>query len=258
MKRRFFVNQRRSVTRAQDGPRRVFGIHAVAARLATEPPLVRQLYVRDSPGSRVAALAALASRRSVAVRYVSVEALRELCGADHHQGVVADVPAFRYLEFADLLAAAPERVLVVDQLNDPHNLGALLRTAEAAGFGAVVLPQRGSVPVTPTVEKAASGAAVRLPVCLVVNLVRSLRQLREAGYWIAGLAPRSGGSLFDFESPARLVIVIGGEEGARRLVREQCDVLLSIPMEGEAESLNASVAGALAMYATRWHLRHRP
>ncbi|MBI4518121.1 MAG: 23S rRNA (guanosine(2251)-2'-O)-methyltransferase RlmB [Deltaproteobacteria bacterium] len=254
MKRRFFVNQRGGAPASAGHC--VYGVHAVSARLAAAPPQVQDLMVREQPSTRLAALVAAATRHGVPVRVVPAAALRELCGSDEHQGVVARVPPFRYADLEAVLARGCERVLVLDHLRDPHNFGALLRTAEAAGVGAVVIPKDGAVGVTAAVEKAAAGAALRVPVALVVNVARTLQQLQAAGYWIIGLAANAGSELFEFDPPPRLAIVLGGEAGLRRLVQEQCDVLLRVPMTGQTESLNASVAGALAMYALR--PRNRP
>jgi 23S rRNA (guanosine2251-2'-O)-methyltransferase len=257
MKRRSVVNQG---PRGRQ-PRRercAYGVHAVTARLAAPEPAIEQLYLRENPSPRLSALGAEAARRGVPVTCVSIPALAELCGSEQHQGVVARVSPYRYGDLADVLARKPARILVVDQLQDPHNLGALLRTAEAAGVGLVVLPKDNSVGVTASAEKAAAGAAMRIPVAQVVNLARTLRELKDAGYWIVGLSARASADLFGFEPPAQVALVLGGEEGLRRLVEQQCDLLLKVPMEGKAESLNASVAGALAMYALRPRARNQP
>jgi 23S rRNA (guanosine2251-2'-O)-methyltransferase len=254
MKRRFFVNPKHS-DRAVGVRQHVYGVHAVAARLRTDPPQVTQLHVHTDPSARLTALAADAARRGVPVSWESSAVLRELCGTNQHQGVVAAVPPFPYRQFEDALGRQPDRILILDQLQDPHNLGALLRTAEAAGFRVVVLPKDGAVGVTAVVEKASAGAAIRLAVARVVNVARALRRLKGAGYWVVGLAPRAAADLYGFEPRPPIVLVIGAERGLRPLVRETCDQLLSIPMEGDAESLNVSVAGAVAMYELSRRLR---
>ncbi|HVN86173.1 MAG TPA: 23S rRNA (guanosine(2251)-2'-O)-methyltransferase RlmB [Candidatus Binatia bacterium] len=252
MKRPFLVNEAPSPR----GHARAcaYGIHAVAARLAVTPPPIDHLYVREDASPRVAALVSLAIAARIAVSRVPPAMLGRLCASDQHQGVVAQVPAFQYAELSAILEGDAPRLLVVDQLRDPQNLGALLRSAEAAGFGALILPKDGAVGVTASVEKAAAGAAMRVPVVRVVNIARTLRELKAHAYWIVGLAAGAGADLFDFVAPTRVALVLGGESGLRRLVQEQCDQLVSIPMAGACESLNASVAGAVAMYA----LRHRP
>jgi len=255
MKRGFVVNQGPR-GRGSRRERCAYGVHAVAARLAAPEPAIERLYLRENPSTRLSALAAEAARRGVPVTHVGIQVLAELCGTEQHQGVVARVPPYRYGDLADVLAHKPARVLVLDQMQDPQNLGALLRTAEAAGVGLVVLPKDNSVGVTASVEKAAAGSAMRVPVAQVVNLARTLRELKDADYWVVGLSAQALADLFGFEPPARVALVLGGEEGLRRLVEQQCDVLLKVPMEGGTESLNASVAGALAMYALRPRVRH--
>ena len=139
-------------------------------------------------------------------------------------------------------------MLLADRIQDPHNLGAILRTAEAVGAGAVLIPKDGSVGVTATVEVAAAGAAALVPVGRITNAARALQQLKEAGYWTVGLIARSGIDLYQFDPPERVVVVVGGETGMRPLVAKHCDFAVSIPMRGKVESLNASVATAVVLY----------
>jgi len=179
-----------------------------------------------------------------------------MANTGRHQGVVAECAAFPYIHLERVAAEQPRLVVVADQLQDPHNLGALLRTAAAVGVGAVIIPRDGSVSVTATVEAAAAGAAAWLPVCRVTNLGRALAELKKAGYWTVGLAPRGGRNLFEFDPPERVVLVLGGETGVRQLVAKQCDFLVSVPMAGHIESLNASVAAAVVLYEVwrRWRI----
>ena len=140
-------------------------------------------------------------------------------------------------------------LLILDGIVDPRNLGALLRTAEAVGVGGVILPKRRSAPVSPVVEKAAAGAVAYLPVCQVENLARTLVALREAGYWLVGLAPNTQQTLYDVDLSGKIAILLGGEEkGLRSLTQSYCDFLVSIPMLGKIESLNVSVAGGIVLY----------
>ncbi|HUI26057.1 MAG TPA: 23S rRNA (guanosine(2251)-2'-O)-methyltransferase RlmB [Candidatus Kryptonia bacterium] len=252
MKRRFIVNE--GPAPRGRGTHVAYGVHAVAARLAATPPQVEHIYLREDPSARVAALADTAAQCGILVSRVPAATLSGLCGSDQHQGVVATVPPFRYGELSEVVAGGADRILVLDQLRDPQNLGALLRSAEAAGFAAVVVPRDGAAGVTASVEKAAAGAAMRVPVVRVVNIARTLRELKAREFWIVGLAARAAADVFEFAAPERVALVLGGESGLRRLVQEECDQLMSIPMAGRTESLNASVAGALAMYA----LRRRP
>jgi 23S rRNA (guanosine2251-2'-O)-methyltransferase len=161
--------------------------------------------------------------------------------------VVARAAAYRYADLHSLLeTGAP--LLVADQVHDPNNLGALARTAAAVGMGGIVLPERGAAGVTGAVEKAAAGAVNDLLICRVVNLVRALGELAEGGYWSIALVPQGGEDLFRLSLPEKPVLVLGGERGLRPLVQRKCDLQATIPVPGPIESLNASVAGAIAMY----------
>jgi 23S rRNA (guanosine2251-2'-O)-methyltransferase len=155
------------------------------------------------------------------------------------------------VELDRLIERMPRLLVMADQMQDPHNLGALLRTAEAAGAGGVIIPKDGSVAITATVEAAAAGAAALVPVCRVTNAVRTLQTLKEHGYWSIGLIPRHGTDLYQLECPDRVVVVVGGETGMRPLVAKHCDFATSIPMFGQVESLNASVAAAIVLYELR-------
>lgn len=225
----------------------IYGVHAVEGRLRVRPGSVRAVYVGRRESSRRREIAELAARHGIAVQETDDEQLRRHAGSDAHQGVVARVTPFEYSRL-EVASATGRPVLVVDQMYDPHNLGALMRTAVAAGFAGVVIPERGAAAVTAAVEKAAAGAANHLAVCRVVNLVRTLGELAAAGYWRLALTPREAPSLFEIEIPTPVALVLGGETGLRRLALESCDLTAAIPQAGPVESLNASVAGAIAMY----------
>ncbi len=229
------------------GDRWIYGTHAIERRLTVNPGSVRTLYLGGRSSRRRRQLADLARRNHVTVVDADEHALRKHARSDSHQGAVAMVTPFDYADI-DSAVATGRSILMVDQMNDPQNLGALLRTAVAAGFGAAVIPERGAVGVTAAVEKASAGAVNDIAVCRVVNLTRSLDQLADAGYWRLALTPRDAPSLFEIEIPTPAVVVLGGETGVRRLVAERCDLTAAIPQLGPIESLNASVAGAIAMY----------
>lgn len=194
----------------------------------------------------------LARQLDIPVAEAEKETLDKLAGGANHQGVVAEAGIFRYAGLDELLAARPGEppfLLALDHLEDPHNFGALLRTAYAAGCHGAIIPERRAVQVTPTVVKTSAGATERLPVARVVNLVRALKECKEAGLWVYGAD--MDGELLYTEGDYRqgTVIVIGGEgKGLSRLVRETCDRTVRLPMKGEMSSLNASVAGALLLY----------
>jgi 23S rRNA (guanosine2251-2'-O)-methyltransferase len=245
MKRRNVVNPRGL---REPRERYIHGLHPVREWLRTQPKHIQVVYCDASAAERTAAVRQQAAAAEVPVRWCPEQTLAEMANSGRHQGVVAKCEPFPYQTLATVFADTPRLVVVADHLQDPHNLGALLRTAAAVGVGAIVIPKDGSVPVTATVESAAAGAAALLPVCRVTNVGRSLAELKRAGYWIVGLAPHCGRNLFEFDPPERVVMVLGGESGIRPLVAEQCDFLVSIPMEGRVESLNASVAAAVVLY----------
>lgn len=180
--------------------------------------------------------------------------LTALAGSARHQGIVAIAQPFPYVELEQMTAGVPRLLIVADQVQDPHNLGALLRTAEAVGAGGVILPKDGAVTITAAVEAAAAGAAAVVPVCRVTNTARTLQMLKKVGYWSVGLIPKGGANLYEAELPEQVVVVVGGEAGMRPLVARQCDFAVSIPMLGRIEALNASVAAAVVLYEVvrRW------
>jgi len=233
---------------ARDGERWIHGVHPVEERLRKDPESVRQVLLAAAASQRRDEIVALAGRARVPVLRVGEAELRRLAGVEaHHQGVAARLAPYRYAELETLLCAdAP--LLALDQIHDPQNLGALLRTAAAVGMGGVVLPQRGAVGITAAVEKASAGAVNDIPVCRVVNLARTLVDISKHGFWSVALVPRDAPDIFALELPEKVVLVLGGEQGLRPLVEQRCDFRVSIPVPGPVESLNVSVAGAVAMY----------
>jgi 23S rRNA (guanosine2251-2'-O)-methyltransferase len=236
--------------------RHLSGFHAVTARLRAQPESVRSIYVAAARrDGRVRELIERAEAAGVAVHAVDEARLAALAGSDKHQGVVALVDAtdlHRTLD--DVLdgLVEPALLLVLDGVTDPHNLGACLRSADAFGAQAVVVPKDRAVGVNATVAKAASGAADMVPVIGVTNLARSLRELKERGLWLIGTDAGGSESLFDADLSGPIVWVLGGEgTGLRRLTRESCDRLVRIPLQGSVESLNVSVAAGLCLYETR-------
>ncbi len=233
--------------------RPLFGFHAVTARLRMHPASIRALYVvRTRQDARAAELAARANAAGVALSVVDDRRLDELAGGGRHQGVVAMVDAgMPHVTLDDGLdvAAAP-LLLVLDQVTDPHNLGACLRSADAFGVDAVVVPKDRAVGLNATAAKAASGAADTVPVVTVTNLARALRDIKSRGIWVVG-AEAGGESLFDADLAGPLAWVLGAEgAGLRRLTRESCDRIVGIPLAGSVASLNVSVAAGICLYAT--------
>ncbi len=232
----------------------VAGIHAV--RHALEAGQVAELLIeKGKRHPRINELIHLARQAGVRCSFAPREALARRAGGAVHQGAVARLEAGRpaadfrsWLEELDM-AAAP-LVLALDQVTDPHNLGACIRTAEAAGCAGVVVPRdHAADPAAPAAVKAACGAASRLPVLRVTNLARALDAMRERGFWTVGLAGEAGDDLFGLDLRGPMALVMGSEgKGLRRLVRERCDRLARIPMPGTVESLNVSVATGVALF----------
>lgn len=227
---------------------RLHGAHVIGEWLRARPSRIRVLLHDNRGSAEQRTVLDLAQAAGVATRAVSGDEIERHAASKRHQGLVAECAPFPYAELDDLLPQAARLLVIVDQLQDPHNLGALIRTAAAAGAGALIAPKDGCVGVTPAVEAASAGCSAWLPICRVTNLVRSLDQLKEAGYWTVGLMPRAETNLYRFEPPDKIALVLGGEGGVRPLVARQFDFTVSIPMSERVESLNASVAGALAMY----------
>ena len=205
-------------------------------------------------GPRVRDVVARATIAGCPVNVADAERLRQMAGTEHHQGVVAVVDAAApQLTIEEVLDAAQEPLLllVLDGVTDPHNLGACLRSADAFGAHAVIIPKDRAAGVNATVAKAASGAADTVPVITVTNLARALRDLKAHGVWILG-ADAGGESLFDADITGPIAWVLGAEgSGLRRLTREMCDRIVGIPLAGAVESLNVSVAAGICLYASR-------
>ena len=237
----------------------VYGLHAVTGLLASRPAAVATLWVASGPADRrLADLVAQAEAADIPVRRIARRELDQRWPTARHQGVVAELHAGagkrREKSLATFLETLPEPafLLVLDGVQDPHNLGACLRTADAAGVHAVIMPRDRAVGITPVVSKVACGAAESVPVFSVTNLARALRQLRDAGIWIYGASDAADASLYDADLRGPLAVVLGSEgKGMRRLTRDHCDHLLAIPMAGRVEILNVSVAAGVLLYEAR-------
>jgi 23S rRNA (guanosine2251-2'-O)-methyltransferase len=228
------------------------GFHAVQAALEDAHDKPFEILLADTrQDERSRSIQRLAQAHSVHVRVVPRSELDLKAPGLRHQGVLAYVPE-KAFDSEDVLyrQAEPHHLLLaLDGVQDPHNLGACLRTAEAVGVTAVLMPKDRSAGLTAVARKAAAGAAERVPMIAVTNLSRSLERLKELGYWITGLAGEADATLFEVDLTGPTVLVMGAEgEGLRRLTRETCDRLVKIPMQGKAESLNVSVATAVCLY----------
>jgi 23S rRNA (guanosine2251-2'-O)-methyltransferase len=229
------------------------GIHPVAEALRAKHTLERLLVAQGAGGPRMQEIIDLARRASVPVRFEPRAALDRLAGTSAHQGVVAMGAAQRY---ADLDGVATcEMLVVLDGVEDPHNLGAIIRTAHAAGAGAVVIPERRAAGVTDVVAKAAAGALEHLPVVRVTNINRALEELKQRGFWIYGLDERGTVTYDQVEYASPAAVVLGGEgKGLHEQVRKHCDALVRIPVAGRISSLNVSVAAGVMLF--EWRRRH--
>jgi 23S rRNA (guanosine2251-2'-O)-methyltransferase len=231
------------------------GIHPVREALRAGLPLDRVLIVKGAAGPRLQELIDLCRERGIAVRFEPRGQLDRAAGSSAHQGVVAFGAAERYSSLEQTTAARGLHV-VLDGVEDPHNLGAIVRTAHAAGAAAVVIPERRAVGLTETVARTASGALAYLPVVRVTNISRALEELKERGYWIYGLDERGGQSYDRVEFTAPTALVLGGEgRGLHQTVARHCDALVSIPMAASATSgvasLNVSVAAGVVLFEWR-------
>ena len=223
------------------------GIHPVAEALRAGRPLDRVLVAQGAGGPRMQEIIDLARRASVPVRFEPRPALDRLAGTPAHQGVVALGAAQKYADLESIAAA--EMLVVLDGVEDPHNLGAIIRTAHAAGSSGIVIPERRAAGVTDVVAKAAAGALEHLPVIRVTNINRALEDLKKRGYWIYGLDERGTEDYHRVEYAAPTALVLGAEgKGLHEQVRKHCDVLVRIPMEGKIASLNVSVAAGIVLF----------
>lgn len=240
----------------------IYGRHTVLSALENQRSLNR-LWItpqlRYDP--RFHTLLVQAKANGTVIDEVDLRRLDQITHRANHQGVAAQVAPYTYNELSELISQAKsvseQPVLIaVDSITDPHNLGAIVRTAEALGAQGLVLPQRRCVGITSTVMKVASGALENFPVARVVNLSRALEELKASGFWIYGLAANGSQPLHAEQFEKAVVLVIGSEgEGLSLLTQRRCDFLLSIPLQGKTPSLNASVAAAMALYEVyrqRW------
>ena len=227
----------------------IYGINPVLE--AQRAGRVKELRVRDGAGGRVGEVLSMAGERGVRVRRVGADALDRDAQRGVHQGVIAVVEDVAEYSIDDLVraAAGPSLLVVLDGIEDPHNLGAILRTADAAGVHGVVIQSRRSAALGGAASKASAGAVSHIRIAEVVNIARALEELKEAGVWTVGLAEEgtTAYDAIDFTVPT--AVVVGAEgTGLRRLVRERCDFLASIPMLGHVSSLNVSVAAGVTLY----------
>jgi 23S rRNA (guanosine2251-2'-O)-methyltransferase len=223
------------------------GIHPIVEALKAKRPLDRILVAQGAGGPRIQEIVDLARKASVPVRFEPRNALDRLAGSAAHQGVVAMGAAQRYADLEQ--ATTGELIVVLDGVEDPHNLGAIVRTAHAAGATSIIIPERRAASVTDVVAKAAAGALEHLPIARVTNINRTLEELKERGFWIYGLDERGQDSYDQVDYGSPTAIVLGGEgKGLHEQVRKHCDLLVRIPMAGKISSLNVSVAAGVVLF----------
>jgi 23S rRNA (guanosine2251-2'-O)-methyltransferase len=233
---------------------RVTGIHAVREALEANQPLDSLMIARGSHGNRIEELVRLARQHGVPVRFEERIQLDRSAGTREHQGVIALVAASPSASFEDLLkprdqSATPGLLVLLDGVEDPQNLGAIVRTSLAAGAQGVVIPERRAAGLTDSVARASAGALAHLPVARVKNLSRAMEEMKESGYWLVGLDEHAEKLHTEVDFKIPVGIVLGGEgKGLHSLVRERCDFLVSIPTTGPVRALNVSVAAGVVLF----------
>lgn len=231
----------------------VFGRHAVVEALQT-PDRVNRVFIQEGTSGRDAAkVIELAREKGIQVQTVPKTKIEDLVGNAVHQGLVASIAAYEYADFEDIFKKAEEKgedpfIVILDGVEDPHNLGSILRTADATGVHGIIIPKRRSASLTATVAKASTGAIEHVPVVRVTNLTQTIEQLKARGIWVFG-TDMNGTDYRKWNTSGPLAIVMGNEgKGVSRIVKESVDEMVTIPMVGHVQSLNASVASALMMY----------
>ena len=231
----------------------VAGRNAVMEALKGSRSVNKLMIANGSTEGSIKEIIAVAKEKGVNIQYWDRSKLDSIARGSRHQGVLAQVAPVQYAELEDILQVAKDRneppfIVLLDELEDPHNLGAILRTADAAGVHGVLIPKHRSCPLSATVAKTSAGAVEHVPVARVGNLVQTIKKLKQEGLWVAA-ADMDGKDYYDTDLTGPLLLIIGSEgQGVGRLVKEQCDFVVRIPMVGRINSLNASVAGSILMY----------
>ncbi|MEI8216952.1 MAG: 23S rRNA (guanosine(2251)-2'-O)-methyltransferase RlmB [Eubacteriales bacterium] len=235
-----------------DNANLIAGRNPVMEALKSGHEINKLVISKDAEGS-IKKIIGDAMERKIPIHYVDKIAIDRLCPDCQHQGVLAYISPYKYCELDDIFKVAKNKkedlfIIVLDEIVDPHNFGAIIRTANACGAHGIVIPKRRSVSITDTVVKASAGAVEYVPIARVPNLVQAIEKIKEEGAWVHAL-DTGGENLFKTNMKGKMAIVVGGEgDGLGRLVKEKCDLSVSIPMRGEINSLNASNAAAIVMY----------
>ena len=233
----------------------IYGINPVLEALKSHPEYFKHILIASGRvGQAAEKIKKLAEQHGIQRKSVTKEDIERLVKTPHHQGVAATLSEFKYAAIEDIVEkwkSSDEKafILILDCIQDPQNLGSLIRTANASGVHGVIIPKDRAAEVTPTVVKSSAGAVEHTLICRVTNISDTILRLKEAGLWIIGIEAGSSQDIYSFDMNTDLAVVIGSEgKGIRRLVKERCDVCLSIPMKGAISSLNASVAGGIALF----------
>lgn len=241
----------------------IYGIKPVEEQLQSNPKNIDKIYVRKGMGGpNLSHIYRFASDNRIPVTEVPDSKLTDLVGKANTQGIVAGISEIPYVDFEEWLEEIqPDKntaILLLDEIEDPHNFGAILRTAAAAGMAAVIVPKHRQAPVNATVYKTSAGTAGKIPIVRAVNLNQAILQLKDNSFWIAGLDQNSESTIWSQTYDVPMAFVIGNEgRGMRQKTGEHCDFLLSLPMSNDVESLNASVSAALVSYEWRRQLEGR-
>lgn len=232
----------------------IAGKHSVLEALRSGRSIHKLWIAEQAQKPHIQPILAEAKKSGIVAQFVDKRKLDQMVQDVPHQGIVAQVAAYQYYEVEDLLARARDKnetpfLLILDEIEDPHNLGSILRTADCTGVHGVIIPKRRSVGLTATVSKTSAGAIEYVPVARVTNIAQTIEQLKEEGVWVAGADVSATQSVYEADFKLPLAIVIGNENrGIGRLIKEKCDFLVKLPMHGHINSLNASVAASVLMY----------
>lgn len=229
------------------------GKNAITEALKSGKEIEKIMIVKDRAHSNISEILKIAGDKGIIKQYVPSSKLREVAGTDKNQGICAIVSEYTYYTIDQILDSAAKKgkapfIMILDNLTDPHNFGAIIRTAELNDVDGIIIPKRNSVTINETVSKTAAGAIEYVKVCKVTNLNNAIEELKKKNVWIYGL-DMNGETIYNQDLKGPIAIIVGNEgEGMRKSVRENCDFILSIPQYGKINSLNASVASGIAMY----------
>lgn len=233
---------------------KIVGRNPVMEALKSGREIDKILIAKGTEGGSLIKIIGKAKDRGIPIQYVERQKLNEISESNAHQGIIATVAAYEYSDLEDILDRAKQRgkdsfILILDEIMDPHNLGSIMRTADAVGVDGIIIPKRRSVGLTATVAKSSAGAIEYVPVAKVSNIAQTIDRIKEKGIWVAGADMSGVKEHYNTDLSGPLALVIGNEgQGISRLIKEKCDFLVKLPMAGQVSSLNASVAAAVLMY----------